>query len=552
MLCFLFIKIKHIFLCVGVGFGLCVLFGLFSPIARADDLYGDNIYGDCPYSRACPNPEETPTQSPTPTSSPSPDPSPTSSPSTQYIPGSGSISPSPPPSGNSSASKDFLSFLEEGRIGRFLIQQPATIPIILFILLLIMALILSIQAGFEHRSIIQLRRAIEAMNSLQKDVRNFLLVFQHNLRTPLTGLLSALGLLKMKKVPGVDTTLELAQMLNADTNDIIGKIVSSLETVTVDDTLRKSGAVSMQQTMKQPNFWGPVVTVVVLTSLYHILTWRLIKLSFSFQLIILEMAVFFAGLIVLFTSMVYYRRTKERKKLLSQIQSETNRLASQRNSTVTNLYDSLFEQYQSVDRAINKFPETHDVILARSTIEEFGRILQKFAIVREVQDPDLQTKIGSESYDLVSEMGRVIDAVQSSIQTKLAIDIDTTALKARTHQGATGLVSFVLASVLDNAVKYSVDKGAIKVSLVTSGDLTQVRIENHSHNIAQINAEKIFEPFTRFEDNLTSDIQGVGISLFVCQIVIRRIGGDIMIHTKKPDLVICIVTLPLKIQQKTK
>lgn len=546
MLCFLFIKIKHIFLCIGIGFGLYVIFSLLSPVVRADDLYGDNIYGNCPYSRACPNPEETPTQSPTPTSSLSPDPSP----STQYIPGGGSISPSPPPPGNSSASKDFFSFLEEGRIGRFLIQQPATIPIILFILLLIMALILAIQAGFEHRSIIQLRRAIEEMNSIQRDVRNFLLVFQHNLRTPLTGLLSALGLLKMKKIPGVDTTLELAQMLNTDMNDIVGKIVASLEAVTIDDTLRKNNSVSMQQTMKQPNFWGPVVTVVVLTGLYHILTWRLIKLSFSLQLIILEVAVFFAGLIVLFTSIAYHRRAKERKKLLSQIQGEANRLASQRNSAVTNLYDSLFDQYQSVERAINKFPESHDVLLARSTIEEFGRILQKFAIVKEVQDPDLQAKIGSESYDLASEMGRVIDAVQSSTLTKLAIDIDTTALKVRTHQGTTGLVSFVLASVLDNAVKYSVDKGAIKVSLVTSGDLTQVRVENHSHNIAQINAEKIFEPFTRFEDNLTSDVRGVGISLFVCRIAIRRIGGDIMIHAKKPDLIICTVNLPLKIQQK--
>ncbi len=558
---FLIMRLRTIVLFLGISVVAYVLVGLMSPIAYADARYGDNIYGQCPYGQACPSSSGSP--SPTETPSPSPSPTPTTStispnPGTDaqddsggndngrdYTPGGGTISPAPP--GGGSASNDFLSSLEKTEFGRFLINQPATIPIIFFILLLIMALILAIQAGFEHRSVIQLRRAVARLTELQSDVKNFLLIFQHNLRTPLTGLMAALELLLMKKTSGADTTLELAKLLNNDVNAIITDTVTSLETIALRDEGGKTGLQQARQTVVQPSFWGPVVTVVVLAALYHVLTWRLIRVSFNTQLLILELAVLFAAVVVLLVSIAYRRRTKERKTVLDQVARDAHQLAEKRDATVTRLHADLSTKYELVSSAVAKLPETHESLLVKSTLEDFGNILHKLAIVESVQAPDAYVKMSVESYDLEQEMHRVIEAVRFATITKLQINLDSTALKVKTHQGAVGLVNFVLASALDNAVKYSTDGSNVRIRMVTGRKKTLVEIENHTSNVDRIDSKKIFKPFTRFEDGLTSEVKGVGISLFVSAITLKVLGGNIVLETKKPDLVLCKIWLPHKV-----
>ena len=96
----------------------------------------------------------------------------------------------------------------------------------------------------------------------------------------------------------------------------------------------------------------------------------------------------------------------------------------------------------------------------------------------------------------------------------------------------------IMINLLDNAAKYSFDKGIITVVVENKDEkFVSIKVQDHGVGIAPEDIKKIFEKFTRVENHLTRKAQGSGLGLYIVKSLIEKMGGKIYVNssTKLPD-----------------
>lgn len=91
----------------------------------------------------------------------------------------------------------------------------------------------------------------------------------------------------------------------------------------------------------------------------------------------------------------------------------------------------------------------------------------------------------------------------------------------------------IMINLLDNAAKYSYDKGSIIISINNSSqeNFVSIKIEDHGVGIEPENLSRIFEKFTRVENHLTRKTQGTGLGLYIVKNLIEKMGGQIFVQS---------------------
>jgi len=82
-------------------------------------------------------------------------------------------------------------------------------------------------------------------------------------------------------------------------------------------------------------------------------------------------------------------------------------------------------------------------------------------------------------------------------------------------------------NLLDNAIKYSGEKKAIVVDLLTPNiDTVLLRVHDHGIGIPRNEVKRIFKRFYRASNSKTDKVKGTGLGLFIVRSIARRYGGD--------------------------
>lgn len=112
----------------------------------------------------------------------------------------------------------------------------------------------------------------------------------------------------------------------------------------------------------------------------------------------------------------------------------------------------------------------------------------------------------------------------------------------------------VFVNLLSNAIKYTPDGGKIKLS-ISEKPSNQNKVgcyefifEDNGIGMSEEFIQKIFDPFTRANDNRVEKIQGTGLGMPITRNIVYMMGGDIRVESK-PDIGSrFIVTMYLKLQ----
>ena len=93
----------------------------------------------------------------------------------------------------------------------------------------------------------------------------------------------------------------------------------------------------------------------------------------------------------------------------------------------------------------------------------------------------------------------------------------------------------VLVNLVENAIKYSPDGGAVEVTLTALPGLLRFAVRDHGLGIPAAEQTRIFEKFYRLDPHLTRGVGGTGLGLYICREIVRRMGGRIGVESRPGD-----------------
>lgn len=101
----------------------------------------------------------------------------------------------------------------------------------------------------------------------------------------------------------------------------------------------------------------------------------------------------------------------------------------------------------------------------------------------------------------------------------------------------------VMINLIDNAIKYTAERGAVDVvadeipTLEVQGDVfvagfVQVSVKDNGIGIAQVDKERVFDEFYRTGSAVSSKEQGTGLGLSICRGIVQAHGGRIWLNSE--------------------
>lgn len=131
-----------------------------------------------------------------------------------------------------------------------------------------------------------------------------------------------------------------------------------------------------------------------------------------------------------------------------------------------------------------------------------------------------------EDDDLADLAAEALDQIGPAARER-GLELDCGLKPAPVH-GSVALLGRAVANLLENAVKYNVDGGSLKVRTGRSERWSELIVVNDGAEVTAADAELIFEPFYRGAHTRgpNSDDEGTGLGLSIVQAVLDAHGGE--------------------------
>jgi signal transduction histidine kinase len=108
------------------------------------------------------------------------------------------------------------------------------------------------------------------------------------------------------------------------------------------------------------------------------------------------------------------------------------------------------------------------------------------------------------------------------------------------------LVRRTIENVMDNAVKYTPEGGAISLDVVENRGKIDITITNTCPAINKEDSERIFQPFFRGKNIAARTADGKGLGLYISRYIMRSHGGDIKLNNTYGNLFSLTISLPMR------
>lgn len=178
----------------------------------------------------------------------------------------------------------------------------------------------------------------------------------------------------------------------------------------------------------------------------------------------------------------------------------------------------------------------------RPTLQEgaLGRYMDiivehAFRLNRMVDDLQTATRLSTgrfslriEPFDLVAAVAELVDQFTASVRERRFVfergdaPIEIDADRDRIMQAVRNLI--------DNAVKYSVEDGAIEVRVTSDEATASIAVGDYGAGISDADLQRIFEPFIRGEHK--ADISGSGLGLYITRGIVAEHYGSLRVENR--------------------
>lgn len=245
---------------------------------------------------------------------------------------------------------------------------------------------------------------------------------------------------------------------------------------------------------------------------------------------------------------------------------EFKQLTESYNDTISKLVtiDSTRQEFVSNVSHELKTPITSMKVLADSLIqnEEADLAMYKEFMTDIVDEIDRESKIITDLLTLVKmdKKSAEMNIEEISINELLEIILKrvTPIAKSRgieityeSYRDVTAAVdevklSLALTNIIENAVKYNVDNGWVKVSLNADHKYFYIKVADSGVGIPDDCKEQVFERFYRVDKARSRDTGGTGLGLAITKSVIQMHEGSIKLYSESGEGTTFTIKIPIK------
>jgi len=111
--------------------------------------------------------------------------------------------------------------------------------------------------------------------------------------------------------------------------------------------------------------------------------------------------------------------------------------------------------------------------------------------------------------------------------------------------GDSAALERVVINLLSNAIKFTDKGGQIRIRAQTTGDQAHISVADTGIGIDADSLDRIFDRFQQAESSSTRRRQGLGLGLALVKDLVRRMGGDVTVASRRGQGTTFTVTLPL-------
>lgn len=147
-------------------------------------------------------------------------------------------------------------------------------------------------------------------------------------------------------------------------------------------------------------------------------------------------------------------------------------------------------------------------------------------------DVEVYTEQDLKAVDPLAALMRVIPLLEHRRQSKQVMIEPRLTGKVPNVLATEKVVERVLFHLLDNAVKFSPDRGQVVVRFLPREPVLRLEIEDQGIGIASENLKKIFEGFFQVDNRLSRSYEGLGIGLTLTKKLLMAIGGAIDVRSR--------------------
>lgn len=139
--------------------------------------------------------------------------------------------------------------------------------------------------------------------------------------------------------------------------------------------------------------------------------------------------------------------------------------------------------------------------------------------------------------DIVEDIAMLADAKHISILPAIAKNVLVDGDEVRLHQA--------ILNVIENAIKYTPQRGRIEVSLIETGDNAVLTVMDSGPGISADQLPLIFDRFYRVDKARSQDIAGTGLGLSITQWIVHAHNGIISASSGERGGTTFVISLPL-------
>lgn len=178
-----------------------------------------------------------------------------------------------------------------------------------------------------------------------------------------------------------------------------------------------------------------------------------------------------------------------------------------------------------LDGAIPKEKQDYYLSIVATEVRRLSRLVGTLLDISRIQAGD--RKFNIQSFDICEKAREILISNEKRIDEK-QLDIEFDAQMDNMYaMGDIDAVHQVLYNLVDNAIKFSYDKGKLSISIYTVDKMTRVDVYNEGVGIASEDLRYIFDRFYKVDKSRGLDKGGVGLGLYISKTIMESQGGSI-------------------------